>query len=367
MIIVSGGLGFIGQHLIARLVETSSYPIEILIIDDGSAYQTISGDTQVSQTIFNTLKDKWMLISEHRHVIKLANIDITNSQELQKVFQEMKTNGQQISCLYHLAGKKSISESIQDPETYYQVNVNGGKLLFNQAYQAGCTCFVFSSTATVYQTKCPSNGFQETQASSPDDIPHMYGRSKRIFEQYLQQEFYPKDPEKLRIHILRYFNPVANYPDGRFQEDITRASNLFPAMAKSLIGLKPFQLFGNTYPNTPDGSCQRDFIHVMDLVEAHIEVSQKNQSQNGYITILNVGRGRGISVLDIIQQFKNKISRRGLSWNYEIKSARAGDIGISFANTIKIGSKYSWRPKYDVEDMLEHFLNAHLLKIPSLM
>ena len=218
--------------------------------------------------------------------------------------------------------------------------------------------------------ECPSNGFQEEDASSPDAIPHMYGRSKRIFEQYLQQEFYLKDPEKLRIHILRYFNPVANYPDGRFQEDITRASNLFPAMARSLIESTTFKLFGNTYTTTLDGCCQRDFIHVMDLVEAHIEVSQEKKAEkrpkNGHVSILNVGRGLGISILDIAKQFKKKLSIQHHPWDYVIYPPREGDIGVSFANTTKIDSQTNWKPNFDIQDMLEHFLNAHFVKIVSL-
>ena len=374
MIVVSGGLGFIGQHLIARLVEQATHPLNICIIDDGSAYQQGQQDQQDQQDqqvliVFQILQKKWLELSSLSHCFYLHQVDISIEEQLDKVFQELKKSQQTISCLYHLAGRKSIQESLLDPELYYRVNYIGGKMLFEKALSFGCRSFIFSSTATVYQNDCPPTGFSEEMASTPEKIPHMYGRSKRLFELYLEQDLGSRQYKKpLQITILRYFNPVSNHPSGIFQESIVKATNLFPALAQSLLKETNFYVYGNKYPNTPDGSCLRDFIHVMDLVDAHIVFSNKaNQGINNCknnITIFNVGRGHGESVLHIVSQFQEKISHnqaRNQGWRYLIAPPREKDIVICFANTAKITTTTNWQPQYHVSDMLDHFLKAHLI------
>ena len=343
MIVVTGGLGFIGSHLVTNSFGYSNQPLKICIIDDLSAHNQ-------DKDTFEHLKKIWLSDSSKDIEILWKCIDITHTTKLEKCMNDLPD----IDTIYHLAGRKSIKESYQYPSLYESVNYQGSINVFNIGYQCGCRRFVFSSTATVYTGDCPLTGFDENSDCCLDDIPHMYGKSKRKFEIYLNDTF-SQQHQDCKIIVLRYFNPVSNSQNGDLLENINTGDNLFPQLARSILHKRNFKLYGLNYPNTKDGSCIRDFIHVIDLVSVHIQMA--DQVPNG-LSIFNVGTGQGETILNIAMLFKNKIEKRGIMWNFDIEPPRQGDRAISFSNIDKLKNAIQWKPAYTIEDMLDHFIKG---------
>ena len=300
-ILVTGGAGYIGSHIVEQLVKKSF--LNIFIVDDLS-----TGHKR--------------LISKKANFIK-ANINKT--QLIKKIILKNK-----IDTIIHLAAKTIVTESEKKPKLYYNVNVLGTRSLLNAAKNSSVKNFLFSSTAAVYGSKI--RFVNENSRTLPDSV---YGKTKLQAENLVKKEF------KKNYIILRYFNVVGASPSKKIGL-INKYGQLFKNFAVEILKKKPkLNVYGNDY-NTADGTCVRDFIHVSDLADIHLKVLFK-VSKNDKSTILNCGYGKGFSVLEVVNNFK-KFSKNKVLVKFEKR--RKAEIVESVANVIKLKKYIKWRPKF---------------------
>jgi len=300
-ILVTGGAGYIGSHIVEQLVKKSF--LNIFIVDDLS-----TGHKR--------------LISKKANFIK-ANINKT--QLIKKIILKNK-----IDTIIHLAAKTIVTESEKKPKLYYNVNVLGTRSLLNAAKNSLVKNFLFSSTAAVYGSKI--RYVNENSRTLPDSV---YGKTK------LQAENLVKKGFKKNYIILRYFNVVGASPSKKIGL-INKYGQLFKNFAVEILKKKPkLNVYGNDY-NTADGTCVRDFIHVSDLADIHLKVLFKVSKKNKSI-ILNCGYGKGFSVLEVVNNFK-KFSKNKVLVKFEKR--RKAEIVESVANVIKLKKYIKWRPKF---------------------
>ena len=300
-ILVTGGAGYIGSHIVEQLVKKSF--LNIFIVDDLS-----TGNKR--------------LISKKANFIK-ANINKT--QLIKKIILKNK-----IDTIIHLAAKTIVTESEKKPKLYYNVNVLGTRSLLNAAKNSSVKNFLFSSTAAVYGSKI--RYVNENSRTLPDSV---YGKTKLQAENLVKKEF------KKNYIILRYFNVVGASPSKKIGL-INKYGQLFKNFAVEILKKKPkLNVYGNDY-NTADGTCVRDFIHVSDLADIHLKVLFK-VSKNNKSIILNCGYGKGFSVLEVVNNFK-KFSKNKVLVKFEKR--RKAEIVESVANVIKLKKYLKWRPKF---------------------
>ena len=300
-ILVTGGAGYIGSHIVEQLVKKSF--LNIFIVDDLS-----TGHKR--------------LISKKANFIK-ANINKT--QLIKKIILKNK-----IDTIIHLAAKTIVTESEKKPKLYYNVNVLGTRSLLNAAKNSSVKNFLFSSTAAVYGSKI--RFVNENSRTLPDSV---YGKTKLQAEHLVKKEF------KKNYIILRYFNVVGASPSKKIGL-INKYGQLFKNFAVEILKKKPkLNVYGNDY-NTADGTCIRDFIHVSDLADIHLKVLFK-VSKNNKSIILNCGYGKGFSVLEVVNNFK-KFSKNKVLVKFEKR--RKAEIVESVANVIKLKKYIKWRPKF---------------------
>jgi UDP-glucose 4-epimerase len=300
-ILVTGGAGYIGSHIVEQLVKKSF--LNIFIVDDLS-----TGHKR--------------LISKKANFIK-ANINKT--QLIKKIILKNK-----IDTIIHLAAKTIVTESEKKPKLYYNVNVLGTRSLLNAAKNSSVKNFLFSSTAAVYGSKI--RYVNENSRTLPDSV---YGKTKLQAENLVKKKF------KKNYIILRYFNVVGASPSKKIGL-INKYGQLFKNFAVEILKKEPkLNVYGNDY-NTADGTCVRDFIHVSDLADIHLKVLFK-VSKNDKSTILNCGYGKGFSVLEVVNNFK-KFSKNKVLVKFEKR--RKAEIIESVANVIKLKKYLKWRPKF---------------------
>ena len=300
-ILVTGGAGYIGSHIVEQLVKKSF--LNIFIVDDLS-----TGHKR--------------LISKKANFIK-ANINKT--QLIKKIILKNK-----IDTIIHLAAKTIVTESEKKPKLYYNVNVLGTRSLLNAAKNSSVKNFLFSSTAAVYGSKI--RFVNENSRTLPDSV---YGKTKLQAEHLVKKEF------KKNYIILRYFNVVGASPSKKIGL-INKYGQLFKNFAVEILKKEPkLNVYGNDY-NTADGTCIRDFIHVSDLADIHLKVLFK-VSKNNKSIILNCGYGKGFSVLEVVNNFK-KFSKNKVLVKFEKR--RKAEIVESVANVIKLKKYIKWRPKF---------------------
>ena len=332
-VLVTGGTGFIGSHTVVELLETG---YEVVIIDNLS-----NSKESVLDSIFRITNKKPIFYKG----------DIRDSNLLDKIFTENS-----IDFIIHFAGLKAVEESTRLPLKYYDNNVYGSIILFRAMKKNNIKNIVFSSSATVYGLKNESPLTEDM----PTEPINPYGRSKLHIEEILK-DIYQSD-NSLSIVILRYFNPIGAHPSGLIGEnpkDIP--NNLMPYILKvAKKELQYLKIFGNDY-DTPDGTGIRDYVHVVDLANAHIKALNfiKKNKTNPILEIFNIGNGRGYSVLDLVKTFENK---NRIKIPYRIIDRRPGDVAICYSNTSKILNEFNWNPLFSIEDMVKHSWNNKLIK-----
>ncbi len=308
-ILLTGGLGYIGSH-IAKLYKKD----DLIVIDD------MSNSNLDYQRIFPKIK---------------VYIEKINKNSLKKIFHE-----NDIKQVIHLAGSKSVSESLANPLKYYKNNFFVSMDLLESMDKYGIKNLIFSSSATVYGDSYHSP-LKENLKTNP---VNPYGNTKSDIEKLIID--YSLSNMNFSSIILRYFNPIGAHKSG-FLSDNPKGEpqNLMPIILEAVNG-NELKVYGKNYP-TKDGTCIRDYIHVLDLAECHILCLKYLKKNKGY-EIFNVGLGRGLSVLNLIKTFEtsNKIKL-----NYKFSKRRKGDVAISFACNKKIKSKLGWNPKYTYKDM----------------
>jgi UDP-glucose 4-epimerase len=271
--------------------------------------------------------------------VTLIEGDIRSRSDLEAVFSIYK-----IDAVIHFAGLKAVGESVEQPLRYYENNVCGTVQLCEVMGKYGCKSIVFSSSATVYGDphSVPIKEDFPLSATNP------YGRSKLMVEEILG-DLYLSDPE-WRIVLLRYFNPVGAHPSGMIGEDPNGIpNNLMPFIAQTAVGKRDkLRIFGDDY-NTPDGTGVRDYIHVVDLAQGHLNALEKIGMLDDVLTV-NLGTGRGYSVLEMVHAFEKA---SGKTVPYEIAPRRKGDIARCYADPSYAKEVLGWEAKYGVDEMCE--------------
>lgn len=329
-ILVTGGLGFIGSHTIVELLQEN---YKIIIIDN-----LVNSSKEVLRKIENIT---------NRIDILFFNIDIRNSLKLENLFTEYK-----IGLVIHFAALKAVSESIKNPLQYYDCNVSGTINLLNVMKKYDCNKIIFSSSATVYG----DNVYPVDENSTiGNGITNPYGQTKYMIEQILQDLYISNNAWS--ITILRYFNPIGAHPSGLLGENPNDTpNNLFPYLLKVSNGKLPsLNIFGNDY-DTADGTCIRDFIHVVDLARGHVKATEQifNLEKDTKINIYNLGTGKGTSVKELIDTFE-KVNNVKLAYNFVKR--RDGDLQCVYTKTNKSSTELGWNCIYNVEDMCKHGFN----------
>ncbi len=323
-VLVSGGCGYIGSHTIVDLIDNG---FDVVSVDNH-----INSDPKVLKRIEKITGKK----------VKNYKIDLCNEKKLQKVFKENKD----IVGIIHFAALKSVGDSVDHPLLYFKNNLNSTLNLLEAAKNYKVKNFIFSSSCTVYGNAKDLPVTEKTpfmKAESP------YGLTKQMGEEII--ESFSKANPKHNSILLRYFNPGGAHESKLMGESPTLAMNLVPVITEQAIGKrKSITVFGDDY-DTRDGSCVRDYIHVMDLANAHTKamqylVTKKNKTN---CEAYNLGIGEGATVLEVINAFE-KVSGKKL--NYTIGPRREGDVIAIYSNYKKAKKRLKWKPKRNIEDIM---------------
>jgi len=322
-ILITGGAGYIGSHTCIQLQEANR---DILVLDN-----LCNSSVEALQRV------KAITGKE----VEFIEGDIRDRPLLKKLFQE-----HDISAVIHFAGLKAVGESVEIPLTYYENNINGSVILFEEMANAGVKSIVFSSSATVY-------GDPETVPileHFPLSATNAYGRSKLFIEGILHDVFVSDNDWK--VSLLRYFNPVGAHSSGTIGEDPSGIpNNLMPYISQTAVGKREkLSVFGGDY-DTHDGTGVRDYIHVVDLARGHLNAIEALEAKpEGHVLIVNLGTGQGYSVLDMVHAFEKASGR---SVPYEIVARRAGDIATCYADPALAKELLNWQAEYGVDQMCE--------------
>ena len=317
-ILVTGGTGYIGSHTVVQLLEAGN---SVVILDNlcNSKREVVHRIKQI------TSQQPDLVIG-----------DIRDRTTLRHLFAN-----QRVDAVIHFAGLKAVGESVAQPLNYYDNNVSGSIVLFEEMARAGVRTLVFASSATVYgdPASVPIREDATRQATNP------YGQSKLMVEAILA-DHYKAEPD-WSIACLRYFNPVGAHASGLIGEDPNGIpNNLMPFIAQVAVGKRArLQVFGNDYP-TPDGTGVRDYIHVDDLAAGHRAALQALQTP-GLLTV-NLGTGRGYSVLEMIQAFE---TASGKPIPFDIIARRPGDIAECYADPAKAKQLLGWQAQHGIDRM----------------
>ena len=331
-ILATGGTGYIGSHTCLELLKKG---YKVIILDS-----LVNSSEKVISKINFLLNDK--TINDNLTFIKG---DINDEKLLNHIFKFAKEKYEPISCVMHFAGLKSVSESLSNPLQYWHNNVGGSIILFKLMEKYECRKVIFSSSATIYQI----NEDKLLNESSPINPINPYGQTKLAIERLLKDLFDKGD--NWRIANLRYFNPIGAHQSGLIGENPKGIkNNIFPILNGVATGeIEKLKIYGNDWP-TYDGTGIRDFIHVMDLAEGHIKALEYLENNEPQILNLNIGTGKGTSVLSLIKIFENV---NKVKINYEFTNRRKGDYGIVIADNSLAKSLLKWTPRRSLEDMCQ--------------
>lgn len=325
-ILVTGGLGFIGSHTV---VELQNEGFEVVIIDDlsNSSEKVLDGIIAISG--------------------KAPIFEKMDLREKDKVQDFFKRN-QEISGVIHFAASKAVGESVEKPLLYYENNLGTLVYLLQELSKKDKASFIFSSSCTVYGQ---ADKMPITEDAPVKEAESPYGNTKQMGEEIIRDTC--KVTPNLKAIALRYFNPMGAHPSVEIGElPIGVPQNLVPFITQTGIGIREqLSVFGDDYP-TGDGTCVRDYIHVVDLAKAHVAALQRlleNKNDNNY-EVFNLGTGKGSTVLEVIQSFE-KVSGKKL--NYKIVDRREGDITSAYADTTKANDVLGWKAKSTLDEAMK--------------
>ena len=322
-ILVTGGAGYIGSHTCIELLNAG---YDVVVVDN------LCKSCKESLKRVEEIADKKLTFYE---------VDLLDQEGVKRVFDNEK-----IDSVIHFAGLKAVGESVFKPLEYYHNNITGTLILCDEMRKHGVKSIVFSSSATVYGNPA---FVPITEECPKGEITNPYGRTKGMLEQILT-DLHTADPE-WQIMLLRYFNPIGAHESGRIGENPKGIpNNLLPYITQVAVGkLVCLGVFGNDY-DTPDGTCVRDYIHVVDLADGHVKALQKMKKEAGGVWIYNLGTGTGYSVLDVINAFEEA---NELKINYVFKDRRAGDVPACYADSAKAQKELGWVAKRGIKEMCQ--------------
>jgi UDP-glucose 4-epimerase len=324
-ILVTGGLGFIGSH---TAVELQNEGFDVIIIDDlsNSSIDILKGITSITGTSPG-----------------FEQFDLKEKSKVQAFFE----SHQDIEGVIHFAASKAVGESVEKPLLYYENNINTLVYILQELQKLETANFIFSSSCTVYGQ---ADELPITESAPIKKAESPYGNTKQIGEEIITDTC--KVTPHLNAIALRYFNPIGAHHSTKIGElPIGVPQNLIPFITQTAIGIREqLSIFGDDYP-TPDGTCIRDYIHVVDLAKAHVVALQRliNNKNNSNYETFNVGTGTGSSVLEVIKSFE-KVS--GQKLNYIIADRRAGDIISAYADTTKANDELGWKAQLTLDDAM---------------
>lgn len=320
-ILVTGGCGYIGSHTCVQLIQAGYTPIVL--------------DNLVNSKVAVLKRIEFIT----GHQVRFYQGDVRDKKQLEQIFSQHN-----ISAVIHFAGLKAVGESVHKPLEYYDANVSGALVLMQAMRRAGVKQLVFSSSATVYGETADVPYREDMPLGLPSSP---YGKSKMMAEQAMIDLSTAENDWSLTL--LRYFNPVGAHPTGLMGEDPQGIpNNLMPYITQVAIGARPaLAVFGHDYP-TNDGTCVRDFIHVVDLADGHIAALRKGLNQNG-LHIYNLGSGVGHSVLEVINAFE-QASGKPLAWHFAPR--RVGDLPAFWADASKAKQQLGWQTKMTLQQMV---------------
>lgn len=326
-ILVTGGTGYIGSHTVCELLNNN---YEVVIVDNlcNSKREVIESVKEI------TKKD-----------VSFYEIDLRNREELRSIFKENNIDG-----VIHFAGLKAVGESVKEPLMYYDNNLISTLVLLEVMKEFNCKNIVFSSSATVYGDQ-GNPKYVETMKKQTPSSP--YGKTKDMIEEILE-DLYISDNE-WNITLLRYFNPIGAHETGLIGENPNGIpNNLMPYVLKVAVGeLECLTIFGDDY-ETPDGTCIRDYIHVVDLAKGHLKAIDKIFNQTPSINVYNLGSGNGISVKQIVETFE-KVN--DIKLNHKYGERREGDLPEYYADPSKALNELNWKTEKTLEDMCKDSYN----------
>lgn len=325
-ILVTGGLGFIGSHTVVALINEG---YKVVIIDDlsNSSIDVLEGITGITG------------VSPEFH-----QIDLREKAAVEKFFEEHD----KLDGVIHFAASKAVGESVEKPLLYYENNINALVLLLQEMRHKQLSNFIFSSSCTVYGQ---ADNLPITEEAPIKKAESPYGNTKQIGEEILKD--FGKAEDFFKAVSLRYFNPIGAHPSAEIGElPLGVPRNLVPFVTQTAAGKREkLQVFGDDY-DTPDGTCIRDYIHVMDLAEAHVAALNKLMSdeKSDDFQVYNLGTGQGNSVLEVVKTFEQAT---GENLSYEIVGRREGDITAAYADTAKANKELGWKTRFDLSDALK--------------
>lgn len=331
-ILVTGGAGFIGSHTVVELHNAGFEPV---IIDNlyNSNLNVLEGIKKITGKTF-----------------PFYEIDCNDADKVRALFEKEKFDG-----IIHFAAYKAVGESVEKPLNYYENNLISLLVLLRAAKEFNVDKFVFSSSCTVYgqPEKLPVT---ESTPRLPANSP--YGNTKAIAEDIIRDHVH--SAPGIKAISLRYFNPIGAHETSLIGELPNGVpSNLVPFITQTAAGLrKSLTVFGNDY-NTPDGTCIRDFIHVVDLAKAHVKALDllESQTDTNYYDVFNVGTGEGYTVLQLINTFEEV---NGVKLNYTIGPRREGDVKQIYAQSDKVNNIMKWRAEKTMVEALRDAWNWQL-------
>lgn len=321
-ILVTGGAGYIGSHTVIEL-QNAGY--DVVVMDN------LSNSSEVALERVQEITGK---------PLTFYKADILDRVATEEIFSKEK-----IEAVIHFAGLKAVGESVQKPWEYYNNNITGTLVLLDVMRKHNVKNIIFSSSATVYGEPEKVPVTEETPKGS---CTNPYGWTKSMLEQILT-DIQKADPS-WNVILLRYFNPIGAHKSGKIGENPNGIpNNLMPYITQVAVGKLPkLGVFGNDYP-TPDGTCIRDYIHVLDLATGHVKALERLKKNAG-LDIYNLGTGIGYSVLDVIHNFE---AATGITIPFEFKPRRAGDIPVNYSNADKAWKELGWKAQYGIKEMCE--------------
>ncbi len=319
--LLTGGAGYIGSHTAVELLEAGW---SVVIVDN------LANSSPVAVERVAELVDGELAFHQ---------VDILDTAGLDGVFAQ-----HDVDAVVHFAGLKAVGESVEKPLAYHENNVAGTVSLLKAMQGAGVRELVFSSSCTVYGDP---ETVPVTESARLGPTTNPYGRSKLYIEDMLRD--LPVAEDGWHIALLRYFNPVGAHPSGRIGEDpIGVPNNLMPFVMQVAVGQREkLRIFGNDYP-TPDGTCIRDYIHVVDLARGHLAALERLGSIDGCEAV-NLGTGQGYSVLQVVEAASKAVGRE---IPYEIVDRRAGDIAATWADPTHAREMLGWEAQLGLDDIV---------------
>lgn len=325
-ILLAGGAGYIGSHTAVELIN-SGYDVVVADNYSNSCPEAVKRVEEITGKS-----------------VKTYEVDIKDTEKLETVFIENK-----IDAVIHFAGLKAVGESVEKPVLYYRNNIDTTLALLECMNKYSVKNMIFSSSATVYGEENP---VPYTEQMKRGTCTNPYGWTKVMMEQILEDA--AKADKELSVVLLRYFNPIGAHESGKIGEDPQGIpNNLMPYVAQVAVGRREkLTIFGRDY-DTPDGTCRRDYIHVVDLAKGHVKAIDYILKNNG-VEIFNLGTGTPYSVTEIVDTFEKAT---GVKINHVYGDRRAGDLPESYANADKALAVLGWKTEKTLEDMCKDTWN----------